>query len=178
MEKLPQRKNLRLAHKDYSAVGGYFITICTYKKQSLFGRLGKNRDGKIELLGYSYHTDYMIQKWLEKINENFPSIELDTHIIMPDHIHLILQIHDPTNMTPIPTVIEWFKTMTTNEYIRSVKEGQYPPFHKSVWQRSYYEHIIRNIDDLSEIRNYIIRNPQICFFRHLPKPTQGGYHES
>lgn len=114
------------------------------------------------MLGYSYHTDYMIQKWLEKINENFPSIELDTHIIMPDHIHLILQIRDPANMISIPTVIEWFKTMTTNEYIRSVKEGQYPPFQKSVWQRGYYEHIIRNIDDLSEIRNYIVRNPQIC----------------
>ena len=73
------------------------------------------------MLGYSYHTDYMIQKWLEKINENFPSIELDTHIIMPDHLHLILRIHDPANTIAIPTVIEWFKTMTTNEYIRLVK---------------------------------------------------------
>ena len=145
---------------------------------SLISGLIKPTSGKIELLGYSYHTDYMIQKWLEKINKNFPSIELDTHIIMPDHIHLILQIRDPANVTSIPTVIEWFKTMTTNEYIRSVKEGQYPPFQKSVWQRGYYEHIIRNIDDLSEIRNYIVRNPQICYFRHLPKPTQGGFHES
>ena len=119
----------------------------------------------------------MIEKWIREIEHAFPTVGIDTHIIMPDHIHLILQIHDPANMTSIPTVIEWFKTMTTNEYIRSVKEGKYPPFHKFVWQRGYYEHIIRNIDDLTEIRNYIIRNPQICFFRHLPKPTQGGSHE-
>ena len=178
MEKLPQRKNLRLPKKDYSSIGGYFITICTYRKQPLFGRIGINPFGEIDLLSYEHQADNMIQKWLNKINENFPKIVLDTHIIMPDHLHIILQIHDPANTTAIPTVVEWFKTMTTNEYIRLVKDGLYPPFHKAVWQRGYYEHIIRNIDDLSEIRNYIIRNPLICYFRHLPKPTQGGFHES
>ena len=178
MDQYPKRKQIRLPEYDYSKPGAYFITICTYKKANLFGQIMRNQEGRICLQSFPYKNDKMIEKWIREIEHAFPTVGIDTHIIMPDHIHLILQIHDPTNMTPIPTVIEWFKTMTTNEYIRSVKEGKYPPFHKSVWQRGYYEHIIRNIDDLTEIRNYIIRNPQICFFRHLPKPTQGGFHES
>ena len=178
MDQYPKRKQIRLPKYDYTKTGAYFITVCTYKKAQLFGQIKRNREGQICLQGFLYQTDKMIERWICEIEHAFPTIRVDTHIIMPDHLHLILQIQDPANTTAIPTVVEWFKTMTTNEYIRSVKEGAYPSFHKAVWQRGYYEHIIRNIDDLSEIRNYIVRNPQICYFRHLPKPTQGGFHES
>ena len=168
MEKLPQRKNLRLAHKDYSAVGGYFITICTYKKQSLFGRLGKNRDGKIELLGYSYHTDYMIQKWLEKIKENFPSIELDTHIIMPDHIHGILFIHKKTDKH-LGHIINGFKigcrkamrallpntTTTTQEAKRDSH-----PTHGELWEAGFNDRIIKDEEQLNRLITYIYDNPK------------------
>jgi REP element-mobilizing transposase RayT len=56
-------------------------------------------------------------------------------------------------------MVQWFKTMTTNEYIRGVKSKQFPPFEKSVWQRNYFEHIIRDEDDLVRILQYIINNP-------------------
>ena len=56
-------------------------------------------------------------------------------------------------------IVGWFKTMVTNEYIRGVKVGIYQPFDKKLWQRGYYEHIIRNDDDLYEVRRYISENP-------------------
>ena len=59
----------------------------------------------------------------------------------------------------IPEMIQWFKTMSTNEYIRGVKSGKFPPFEKSIWQRNYYEHIIRTENDLNNIRLYIKENP-------------------
>lgn len=56
-------------------------------------------------------------------------------------------------------VVQWFKTMTTNEYIRGVKCGAWSPFEKRLWQRNYYEHIIRNEQDWARIRNYVANNP-------------------
>lgn len=70
----------------------------------------------------------------------------------------------PTEPTTPPKTIgdmmQWFATMSTNEYIRGVKSGVYPPFDKRLWQRNYHEHIIRNEKSLENIREYIIQNPQ------------------
>ena len=59
----------------------------------------------------------------------------------------------------IPKIVQWFKTMTTNEYIRQVKQNGWKPFNVKLWQRNYYEHIIRNENELNQIREYIINNP-------------------
>jgi len=105
----------------------------------------------------------------------FQSISLDQFIVMPNHLHGIVIIvgADPCvrpkmsgadgtgahTGAPLQTIIQWFKTMTTNEYIRAVKEHGWARFEKSLWQRNFYEHIIRNEDDLDDIREYIAYNP-------------------
>ena len=61
--------------------------------------------------------------------------------------------------SPLHRVVQWFKTMTTNEYIRGVKTLGWQPFNKKLWQRNYYEHIIRNEQAYQHIANYIINNP-------------------
>jgi REP element-mobilizing transposase RayT len=61
--------------------------------------------------------------------------------------------------SPLPKIIQWFKTMTTNEYIRCVKTTGWPPFPGKLWQRNYYEHVIRNENELNRVREYIINNP-------------------
>jgi REP element-mobilizing transposase RayT len=61
--------------------------------------------------------------------------------------------------SPLRTVIQWFKTMTTNEYIRGVKTKDWQPFNKKLWQRNYYEHIIRNEQSYRNISDYIVQNP-------------------
>jgi REP element-mobilizing transposase RayT len=61
--------------------------------------------------------------------------------------------------SPLQRVIQWFKTMTTNEYIRGVKQNGWLPFLGKLWQRNYYEHIIRNENEMARIREYILNNP-------------------
>jgi len=60
---------------------------------------------------------------------------------------------------PLPSIMQWFKTMTTNEYISGVKTLDWPAFRGQLWQRNYYEHIVRNEESLNRIRQYIIDNP-------------------
>lgn len=83
---------------------------------------------------------------------------------MPNHIHFILFIHTDASTgghagPPLPEMVQWLKTQTTNEYIKLVKSGVLKPFDKHVWQRSFYEHVIRNENDLYETRRYIEGNP-------------------
>lgn len=61
---------------------------------------------------------------------------------------------------PLPKIIQWFKTMTTNEYIRRSKAGEWGSLHGPLWQRNYWEHIIREEDQLFRIREYIVNNPK------------------
>jgi REP element-mobilizing transposase RayT len=56
-------------------------------------------------------------------------------------------------------IIDWFKTMTTNEYMRNVRQKNWPSFNGKLWQRNYYEHVIRNEEEMNRIREYIINNP-------------------
>ncbi len=60
---------------------------------------------------------------------------------------------------PLQEIIQWVKMMTTNEYINEVKSGRFPPFEKRIWQRSFYDHVIRDDDDLGRVREYIRNNP-------------------
>lgn len=121
----------------------------------------------------------MIEKWYFELSNKFTDIKCVDHVIMPNHIHFI--IHnvgivgaDPCVCpnkkgehtgrgepvcSPLQNVIQWFKTMTTNEYIRHVKHDGWKPFNGKLWQRNYYEHIIRNEIELNRIREYILNNP-------------------
>ena len=73
---------------------------------------------------------------------------------------------------PLPTVMQWFKTMTTNEYMRGVKTRGWALFQGKLWQRNYYEHVIRDDDSLNRIRQYILDNPvRWAFDRENPAAT-------
>ena len=109
------------------------------------------------------------------MTSKFPSVETDEYVVMPNHIHGIVVIvgadlrvrPDPRapmiegthTGVPLPRIVQWFKTMTTNEYIRGVKRYGWAPFQGRLWQRNYYEHVIRNEEDLEDIRQYIVGNP-------------------
>ncbi len=67
----------------------------------------------------------------------------------------------PTNHPSLFDIVDWFKTMTTNGYIRGIKENQWPPFDRHVWQRGYHDRIIRNDRELDGIRAYILANPSL-----------------
>jgi putative transposase len=163
------RRSIRLKDYDYSQAGAYFVTICTKDRECLFGEI-KGVEERLNDAGS------MVERWWQKIPYKFSSIDIDRYIIMPNHFHGIITIlwEDPCgcpdvkcNRTgegahtgaPLQKIIQWFKTMTTNEYINGVEKHNWPRFNGKLWQRNYYEHIIRSETELNKIREYIINNP-------------------
>ena len=148
--KIHHRKSIRLKDYDYSSDGAYFLTICAQNKEYRFGNV---INGKMVL----NLAGEMIKKWLCELENKFKNVELDEYIIMPNYIHLIIFIMNGTH--DIPQIVQWFKTMTTNEYIRNVKQNNWKPFNQKIWQKNYYDRIIRNEKELDKIRKYIFENP-------------------
>jgi len=165
------RRSIRLKGYDYSQVGMYFITICAKDRHNLFGEI-KNEEMILNELG-----KYVNEFWC-RITEHFVNIDLDEYIVMPNHLHGIIFINDCWGAVSAPII-------TVSDISLSSKGGETPPLQptlgqiigyykyqstkqlnemnktvgKSVWQRNYYEHIIRNEQSLDKIRNYICNNP-------------------
>ena len=154
----PKRKQIHLKEFDYGQNGAYFVTICTYGRAALFGKVYCDDVGAHPCVRPSAQG-VMIRKWIEKIGEKYPKTTIDKYVIMPDHIHFIIRVSSDNSVSPLAEVIKWFKTQTTNEYIRNVNTGAFPPFEKHIWQRNYYEHVIRGEADYCEIWEYIENNP-------------------
>lgn len=167
------RRTIRLQTYDYSNEGLYFVTICTHNRQPLFGQIVND---EMEL----NDAGRMVEKWYKECENHFNDIKCLEMIIMPNHFHCIWYnvgadrcvcpktcTNTPINMypgehtgSPLHRIVQWFKTMTTNEYIRGVKFCQWLPFNKRLWQRNYYEHIIRTQHSYEEIVTYILENPK------------------
>ena len=154
---MKERKQLRLKGWDYSTPAYYFITICTQDKKKLFP-VGAAPCGRLDLAGD------LAERWLKKLPEKFPQVLLDKYVVMPNHIHFIIRITPPGETgghmgPPLQRVVGWYKTMSTNEWVRLVREGKLSSFDKHLWQRSYYDHIIRDEADYLRIWRYIDTNP-------------------
>jgi len=154
------RHSIRLKGYDYSQPGAYFITICTHNREYLFGDVV---NGKMTLNECGKLIEFT---WYDLPNHN-PHIALDTFTIMPNHIHGIVNIYDviivgagsePAPTTTIrrglPEIVRQFKTFSSKR-INQINQTPGAP----MWQRNYYEHIIRNEDELNRVREYILNNP-------------------
>ena len=166
----PKRRSIRLPAYDYRQSGVYFVTICAYEKLCLFGQIW---DGTMMLndLGAT-----VIECW-NRIPLVQNNIVLNSYVVMPNHIHGIIIIKNryPTDNASrteqraddsasrlvsgsLGTIIGQFKRAVT---LRGKCLSQ-PPEHP-IWQRNYYEHIIRNEDSPNDIRKYIVENPARWF---------------
>jgi len=161
---LPHRKNLRLPEFDYSQNGSYFVTIVTHDRKHLFGEVVK---GEVVL----DEVGRMVEGVWASIPAHFPQVELGEFVIMPNHIHGIISItvgarHAvPLQPNPfeefgqpvpgsLPTIIRSFKSASSRMF------HQFPNYAGDhLWQRNYYEHIIRNERDHLAIYDYILANP-------------------
>ncbi len=177
------RHSIRLKGYDYSKAGAYFITICTKNRENLFGKIenGKmifNDAGKMVDRIYNELENYheiTIDKYIIMPDHFHGIIEIpvgaesisaqsDESIINNKSwadMESANHTNAPTNHTngELANVIQTFKRYTTIEYIKMVKKHILPPFNKRIWQRNYWEHIIRNNDELINIREYIRNNP-------------------
>lgn len=98
----------------------------------------------------------MVHDTIEEIDVRYPNILIPHYVIMPNHVHLIIQNIEGQNLMD---VIRWVKSNSTNKYIHGVKEKGWIPFVGKLWQRSFYDHIIRNQHSYDFIANYIFCNP-------------------
>ena len=159
------RRSIRLQKYDYSSVGRYFLTLCTEHRIPFFGRI----TGETMTLN---DAGEMVLSWLTKLPEKYPNVHCDEHVIMPNHFHGILSIsglpvaeRGENMVSPLQNrrrglgqYVSWFKRMTT-AYIRGVEQLDWKPFPGKLWQRNYWEHIVRDDDELNRIRKYIRNNP-------------------
>ncbi len=149
---MKKRKNIRLKNYNYSSPGYYFITICTKNKKYYF---------RNEVI-----TQIINNCW-NAIPEHFNNIKLDEFIIMPNHIHGIIIINSRGRIYPAPTETPTYKKSNSNKILpivistfkAAITRKLNPIIENFKWQRSYYEHIIRNDIELDNIRRYINENP-------------------
>ena len=144
--KFPKRKHPRLKEYDYSNDGGYFVTVCVKNKEKLLGE-PVLVNGKIKLTPIGETAE----KHIKAMNSAYDGVRVDSYMIMPDHIHMLITISGGMRAcrpTSLQTVVRTFKTMVTRE------------IGFSVWQTSFYEHIVRDEKDYTDIDNYIKANPQ------------------
>lgn len=156
------RRSTRLRGRDYSQPGAYFVTIVSQDRAPVFGQV---KNGQLRLSD----AGRMVLEWFKKLERRFAHVKCDAVVCMPDHIHFVIFIMDTTRQTTgtiqrslpdLGDIVGWFKTMTTNEYIRGVKSHGWPSFNGRLWQRNYYDHIVRTHESLTRIRRYIIDNPR------------------
>ena len=95
--------------------------------------------------------------WLD-LRKRFDDICLHEFVVMPNHIHGIIEI--TSKDTNLGGIIGAYKSITTNKYIKGVRENNWKPFDYRLWQRNYYEHVIRNEISHLQINDYIKYNPE------------------
>ena len=159
-----QRRSLRLPQYNYAQAGAYFVTVCTYQRDCI---LGKIEDGIVRLSEFGK----IVETCWDALPHRYASVKCDAFVIMPNHIHGIIYLTEAIvgndgevragkprpytgSIIPLGKVVASFKYQSTKR-INALRDMAGAP----VWQRNYYEHIVRNDKDLRATRQYIANNP-------------------
>jgi len=152
LKELSTRKSVRLKGFDYSSSGYYFITICVKDRREALGIVVLNAPLHVPYVQLS-ECGIFVESQIQKINQIYPCVHIDNHIVMPNHVHMLAAVENgkhgsasPTKAM-IPQVVQSLKSMTTKK------------FGNNIWQRSYHDHIIRNVADFQRTWEYIDNNP-------------------
>lgn len=168
-------RSIRLNSYDYSQPGAYFLTICAHKHASLFGEIV---DGEMVKSQFGH----IVQTFWQELPRKFRQAETDLFAVMPNHVHgiinietaaireLPLQVSERRQML-VPQMVGWFK-MNTAKAINQTRGTPGVP----VWQRNYWEHVVRNELSLQRIREYITNNP-VTWSRDAENPEATGHDD-
>ena len=163
-KELPKRKPTRLQEFDYNTTGAYFITICTdQRRQILFHIVGVDVLGdpqNVELLPHGMVAD----KYIKQMNGFYQNITVDQYAIMPNHIHLVLFVYED-GLPRTSTLTR--QTTTVSHFVSTFKRFCNKEYGENIWQRGFYDHVIRGREDYEEIAKYIYENPMRWYYKHL-----------
>lgn len=150
-----KRKSIRLKQYNYANEGLYFVTICIQNRECICGSI---EDGEMKL----NNIGIMFEKEWRKLEDRFQQVKIKEYILMPNHFHGIVSIEESdTKLVPVKlgNIIGAYKSITTKNYVQNIELLNWKPFERSLWQRNYYEHIIRDNNELCKIQEYILNNP-------------------
>ena len=154
-----QRKQIRIPNYDYSQNGYYFVTICTENRERILAEIFPvGADDSVRPYGSFEHKltpiGKMVEDCIRQIGENNPAVSVQTYIVMPNHIHMVIAIDDTAggqSRPPLQKIVQGFKSITTRkcwDYGRN-----------ALWQRSFYDHVIRTEAEYLQTWQYIDENP-------------------
>jgi putative transposase len=136
----PERKTPRLADFDYRSAGAYFVTVCSRKRTCIFGNVVDD-EMVLSLAGR------LVEKCWMKIPEHFSGTEIDSFVVMPNHVHGIVWLSRAGHAPPLPVLVGAFKSAASRDAGRPL------------WQRSFYDRVVRDEAELAGFRQYIRDNP-------------------
>ena len=146
-----QRKINRISEFDYGVNGAYFVTICTQNRRKILSQIVGDGFPVPKTIGL------LAEEYIKQIPQKYSGVYVDKYVIMPDHIHMLLRIDCGTG-NPSPTlgnIVGWYKYQVTKTYNKRTSMNGVRLF-----QRSYYDHVVRNQQDYNEIWEYIENNPR------------------
>jgi len=148
---LHHRRSIRIAGYDYSQAGAYYVTICITGRRCILGEIVAG-EMRLNELGA------IVQREWCRLPRHYSTMDLDAFVVMPNHVHGVIFLKDSRGKTvrrrPLFEIVRGFKTWSARR-INGKRNSSGTP----VWQRDYYEHIVRDEDDLNRIRHYIAGNP-------------------
>jgi REP element-mobilizing transposase RayT len=152
--RLLQRKPMRRPGHDYSQPGHYFVTICLRNRAPIFSRIKGDQV-------YLTPIGSMIQSEWFALGQEFAFVKLHPYVIMPDHIHGIIEITNSGNTIQLSEMIRRFKSRSTCRYSKGVKSFGWLPFQKKLWITSFWDDILEDYDHYRNCVFYIQNNPRM-----------------
>ncbi len=142
---MPTRKALRLPHFDYARAGAYFVTVCLQERRPLLGRI---HEDTVDL----GPAGRIVAEELTAIALRHPGVTIDTAVVMPDHVHAVILLLG--GGATLGAVVGGFKSQSARR-LNTLLGRQGEP----LWQRGFFEHVVRDDEDLLRVRTYIVQNP-------------------
>lgn len=155
---------MRLKGFDYNNQGAYFLTICTHNRKQILSRIVGGVVPDAPCVTELLFCGRIADKYIKQLNSFYDDIEVISYVIMPNHIHLLLFIKNPessellpngASRTPPPTA----QHSKVSRFVSTFKRYCNKEYGSNIWQRYYYDHIIRSVDDYGEHLQYIYENP-------------------
>lgn len=156
---MKHRSNMRMRYFKYGSGYSYFVTICTYRRFHAFGKIA---DGVF--VPWVSEIEYIFRDAIVNIEKLFEGVTVDNWVVMPDHVHLLITILNDNDLN-LGDVVASFKRSVVFGYMDLVHKGRVPMFNRSLFQKNFYDHVVRNEEDYSNVYDYIENNPVVWWNR-------------